>query len=235
VVAMPVADYGVVVGTFNRLTKADYVGGHWFHGYLYVDIPGGENVGALDVYATTAVGVEYRILFDLDPVLFAPLAALPNGRHNLASGPVDGPTSGALDYVRSRMLKPRLGCLPRIANPIVQILALLGLGLIEAHGWIPSDGDNALDALEPQLQEARRVFMFGSLFETGPNGPGVHDTHMNQGDPVPPAGQADHQSDDGVWQDGAVIIERTDGRIVAWLVKFSTQTLNTNNTTGLPL
>jgi len=231
---MPVADYGVVIGQYERLDRTDFSGGHWYHGYLYVSIPGGQNVGALDVYASEAVGVQYRVLYDIDPSLFANLTALADGRHSLGSGPVLGPSSGALDYVRSPMLRPRIGCLPGITNPLVQAILLFAFGAAEREGWIASDGDNALSALEPELEAAGRAFIFGSLFESGPNGPGVHDTHMNQGDPpISPDGSM-HQSDDGVWQDGGVIIERSDGRIVAWLVKFGSQTLNTNNSTGLP-
>jgi uncharacterized protein YukJ len=56
----------------------------------------------------------------------------------------------------------------------------------------------------------------------------MHDIHMNQGDPP---GQ--FRALDGIWQDGGVVIERSDGTLVAFLVKFETQTLDTNDQ-GLP-
>jgi uncharacterized protein YukJ len=52
---------------------------------------------------------------------------------------------------------------------------------------------------------------------------------MSQGDPPGP-----FQYLDGIWQDGAVLMERPSGVIVAFLVKFATKSLRTNSQ-GLPL
>jgi uncharacterized protein YukJ len=71
-----------------------------------------------------------------------------------------------------------------------------------------------------------RVFVFGAPDSSDL---GVHDIHLNQGDPL---GQFQHL--DGAWQDGAVLIERPSGEIVAFLVKFQTQSLHTNSQ-GLPI
>ena len=57
---------------------------------------------------------------------------------------------------------------------------------------------------------------------------GMHDVHMNQGDPP---GQFQHL--DGIWQDGGVLVERPNGNLAGFFVKFVTQTLNTNDQ-GLP-
>ena len=87
--------------------------------------------------------------------------------------------------------------------------------------WIDSTGDNALNALETQLLGSVRVFVFGA---PATNGLGVHDIHLNQGDPPGP-----FQHLDGIWQDGGVLIERPSGEIVAFLVKFATQSLHTTS------
>jgi uncharacterized protein YukJ len=92
--------------------------------------------------------------------------------------------------------------------------------------WTDSSGDNALDVLEAQLSGSTRVFVFGAPYT---NGRGVHDIHMNQGDPP---GQFQHL--DGIWQDGGTIVERPGGEFVAVITKFETQSLNTNDT-GLPV
>ncbi|MFN2607296.1 MAG: DUF2278 family protein [Acidimicrobiales bacterium] len=208
---MPLDGYGVVVGSFNRFERGGVHQGRWFHGYLYVDLPDAVDVGALDVFAAAGVGVQYRLVGPVDTGAFAVAGALGPGRHPLATGPEDGPASGALDYVRS----------PVLGSPA-------------ADAWRTSDGTNALTALEGALAGADRIWMFGSLFLTGPRGPGVHDVHCNQGDPPTSPDGSSHQADDGVWQDGAVVWRRPDGELMAWLVKFSSQTLDTDDRTGLP-
>jgi uncharacterized protein YukJ len=92
--------------------------------------------------------------------------------------------------------------------------------------WILSTGDNALNALETQIIGSSRVFLFGAPYT---NGRGVHDIHLNQGDPVGPFRRLD-----GIWQDGGTIIQRPDGRLVAFLTKFATQSLHTDNN-GWPI
>jgi hypothetical protein len=209
---MPLADYGVVVGTFARFERGGVHQGRWFHGYLYVTLPGHVlNVGALDVYAAAGVGVQYQLVDDLDPALLGPAGALPPGRHKLATGPSGGPRSGALDYVRS---------------PLLRALA--------TNDWLTSDGSNALAALEAVVAHAREVWVFGAMFQTGPRGPGVHDVHYNQGDPPTAPDGSHHQPDDGVWQDGGVVWRGADGGLSAWAVKFTGQSLHTDDHTGLP-
>ena len=209
---MPLANYGVVVGSFNRFERGGIHQGRWFHGYLYVNLPAGTvNVGALDVYAAAGVGVQYSLLRHLDADLFSTAGSLGPGRYPLGRGPVDGPGSGALDYARSPFLRA-----------------------LDRASWHTSDGENALTVLEAALPGAQRIWMFGSLFETGPRGPGVHDVHCNQGDPVTSPDGSHHQGDDGVWQDGGVVWRDAQGDFSAWLVKFSSQTLHTDDHTGLP-
>jgi uncharacterized protein YukJ len=91
---------------------------------------------------------------------------------------------------------------------------------------VSSNGDNALNLLEPLLQQSVRLYVLGEPYTSGL---GVHNVHMNQGDPPGP-----HQGDDGVWQDGAVICQDSTGAIKIWQIKFNTQSLNTGPT-GLPI
>jgi hypothetical protein len=88
--------------------------------------------------------------------------------------------------------------------------------------WHPSDGDNALDALAPHVAQASRAYLFGQAFTTGL---GVHDVHLNQGDPV----GSQWYADNGTWQDGAVMLEKPDGSVVVWQLKFNTQSLDTDD------
>jgi uncharacterized protein YukJ len=219
---VPLASYGVLIGTLNRFAREDPSDfGSWYHGKLYVDAPGGQYECAVDVATPSGVGVQFRVVHALDRALFAPILALAPGWHVLPRIP----SSGALDYIRSPLLRVRLGCMVPGATWLYELLSKMFEGLLNAT-WTASTGDNALDQLEAQVVGSSRVFVFGAPYTTGL---GVHDVHMNQGDPP---GQ--FQPLDGIWQDGGTIAERPDGELVAVLTKFATQSLRTDNN-GLPL
>lgn len=238
--------YGVAIGTFASFTREDPSDfGTWYHGKLRINTPAGQYEAALDVDTPSGVGVSYRVVDDLSTQDIPVLAALANGFTALASTP----TSGALDYVRSpilrdgwmvRQLRWRIGWLkarrqpqpwgPTLLDPAVDRLRRW-LGWLwrwrwRSFPWISSDGDNALDVLEALLPTATRIHIFGEPFTTGL---GVHNVHMNQGDPPGP-----HQAENAIWQDGAVLVERADGSVAIWQVKFNTQSLHTGDD-GLPL
>lgn len=88
--------------------------------------------------------------------------------------------------------------------------------------WISSNGDNALNALEPHLKTATRIYLFGEPYRDGDLG--VHNVHMNQGDP---AGSRWYASN-GIWQDGAVACESADGEVAVWQIRFMTQSMTTD-------
>jgi uncharacterized protein YukJ len=88
--------------------------------------------------------------------------------------------------------------------------------------WLRSDGNNALTALESELTGNRKVYLFGERFTTGQ---GVHDVHQNQGDPI----GSQWWEDNGIWQDGAVGVQREDGTLFMWQVRFNSQATNTDN------
>ncbi|HYJ68169.1 MAG TPA: DUF2278 family protein [Nocardioidaceae bacterium] len=238
--------YGVAIGTFASFKREDPTDfGTWYHGKLHIDTPAGQYEAALDVDTPSGVGVSYRLVDDLTTQDIPPLAALPDGFTTLASSPA----SGALDYVRSpilldgwvvRQLRWRIGGLRsrwhREAwgpTPLDLVVDRLHRSLHRwwrwrwrSFPWISSDGDNALDVLEAQLPTAARIYIFGEPFETGR---GVHNVHMNQGDPP-----GSHQDENAIWQDGAVLVERANGSVAIWQVKFNTQSLHTGDD-GLPL
>jgi uncharacterized protein YukJ len=59
-------------------------------------------------------------------------------------------------------------------------------------------------------------------------GNGIHDIHMNQGNPPGP-----HAGDNGVWQDGALLIHfPEEDRWVAYFLKFQSQTVHTEEPGG---
>ncbi|KNH08290.1 hypothetical protein BRCH_00221 [Candidatus Burkholderia brachyanthoides] len=72
------------------------------------------------------------------------------------------------------------------------------------------------------------VYGFGFLFE--PSKDGLHETHMNQGNPKPGKGSKirDYSNENGVSQDGAVMME-VDGKFQALFVAFQTQLVPTDD------
>jgi hypothetical protein len=209
-------DYGVVVGQYASYTTNQ---GQWMH----VDLNLNANVNKSTIVYQAAVDVnepnglfQYQVFNDLDMSLFAPIAALSDGWHHLNSDP----SSGAMDYARSPILQRPLGCLA------VFWAVLNAIFRTSYQTWTNVTGNEAGDALVAMVTASTRVFAFGAPYTTGY---GVHDVHCNQGDPPGP-----FQALDGIWQDGCVFVIKTDGTLSAYLGKFSTQSLNTNNN-GLPI
>ncbi len=68
---MPLADYGVVIGTLNRFAREDPSNfGSFYHGKIYLDTPQGVYEGAVDVATPAGVGVEYKVIPNLNTGLF---------------------------------------------------------------------------------------------------------------------------------------------------------------------
>ncbi|GAA2804876.1 DUF2278 family protein [Kitasatospora paracochleata] len=243
---MALPRYGVAIGTFQSFTRdPTHDFGHWYHGHLALSTPQGIYQTALDVDAPDSVGVSYRVVDDLRTIDITGVRALADGFHPLASTP----SSGALDYIRSPMLRDpdwltRLKALlrrllalwrrPAPGDPVFgpsgadRLAARLGRAdAFRLFPWTASDGDNALDVLDPHVRAATRIYVFGQSFATGL---GVHDVHLNQGDPA----GSQWWDTDGIWQDGAVVCEHPDGRVVVWQIRFNTQSLTTDND-GHPL
>jgi len=204
-------DYGVVIGQYVSYTTNQ---GQWMH----VDL----NIQADQLYQA-AVDVnepnglfQYQVFDKLDTSLFAPILALSDGWHHLDSNP----TSGAIDYARSPILQRPLGCLA------ILVAILNAIFKTTRQTWTNVTGNEAGQALLAMVTGSTKLFTFGAPYTTGY---GVHDVHCNQGDPP---GQFRHL--DGIWQDGCVFAMKQDGTLSAYLGKFSTQSLNTDNN-GLPI
>ncbi len=227
--------YGVAIGTFASFTRDDPDEfGNYYHGILRINTPAGQYQAALDVDTPSGVGVSYRVVDDLTTARLPQVTALADGFHALASTP----TSGALDYVRSPILRDgwvvvRVRRALRLWHASWLDLLLGGFRRLfdrairwRSFPWVPSAGDNTLDVLEAMLPTATRLYIFGEPFNTGL---GVHNVHQNQGDPPGP-----HQAENAIWQDGAVAMQYSDGTVKIWQVKFNTQSLHTGDD-GLPL
>jgi uncharacterized protein YukJ len=107
---------------------------------------------------------------------------------------------------------------------------------------VPGPDNDLNDKIDRHIQRAMAdetavIYAFGQRWGPEPNkrdkyfgfepGNGIHDIHMNQGN------VGDFVRDDGVWQDGALLIEFPEqSQWVAIFLKFQSQTWHTDDVTG---
>jgi hypothetical protein len=203
--------YGVTIGTYDH---SDSHQGQWLHEILYLRAGDVLYQCAVDVNEPTGI-FQYLVLNSLDAGRFAPIAALPDGFHPLARTP----DSGALDYIRSPLIQQPEGCLAVILG----VLNWLTRG--NRTVWQNVTGNEAGQALVGLVQGSSRVYVFGAPYENPQPYPGMHDVHMNQGDPV----NSQFHSLDAIWQDGGVVVQAADGSLRGYFGKFATQSLHTDD------
>ena len=256
---MPLPRYGVVIGTLIRFYRDPPDNfGHWYHGHIEVDTPSGLWTSALDVDTPTGLGISYRVSRNLQSSELGLVQGLPAGYHHLASNPSSGAVDYIRstflkdrfiwwEYTQFAGLAKTVQPLPPPIDPgdppVMSPVPPLPRRLLEKfyrvidvfsrwpwpwrffrfRPWLKSDGNNALLALEQELISNRKVYIFGERFSGG--GQGVHDVHQNQGDPA----GSQWWDQNGIWQDGAVGVERADGSLFVWQVRFNSQATQTDN------
>ena len=190
--------YGVVVGAVSRhRIEPPDAEGRWPHYQIWVDTPAGEYECVVNLKSRTQTKIEYRDFRSVPEERFANVLSKPSGFHRLVSSP----TSGALDAIR---------------HP--------GLQDSSCTRWWLESGLNAVRLIEYYLDAVTRVYVFGEPYA---DGLGVHNVHMNQGDPI----GSDHAIENAIWQDGGVILEYVSPqpRLSVMLTKFATQSLTTDS------
>lgn len=214
---MPLSDgYGALIGTINRYYPDNPDAfGKYYHANLWVDAPMGSYHCAVDVDShQQATGVEWRVV-PLEAAEVAGIAALGPGWHALVSND----SSGAIDYVRSRMFRDRLGCL-------LILDLLLGIVFDVSTVWKKGTSLQAINDFAPLANSTKaaglNVMVFGEPFT---NGLGVHNIHQNQGDPL----TSQWAAEDGIWQDGITIFQPSAGQYVAFMNKFTSQSYFTDD------
>lgn len=112
---------------------------------------------------------------------------------------------GGLDYIRGNLLQNDQGT------------------LVESD--VPGDNNDIIDYMSPILDNAisskAKIYLFGSPFKNG-----IHDIHMNQGN------DGSFAKDNGIYQDGGILIEFTDGHWEAVFLAFAVQKIHTDDETG---
>lgn len=217
--------YCVVIGTVNRFVRdtPDNMG-RYFHLTVYVDTSEGQYRCAVDLDSQmTLDGINWRVV----PVATSEMkgvAEMSLGRHDLPFHHQAGaPTGGALDNIRTAAFH-RPGCTVLFVryDAFWEAIRRIFNRWINPP-WSAGTSVDALAVLEPLLSASQRVFVFGEPFHFG--GLGVHNIHQNQGDPAGSRWWAEN----GIWQDGGLIIQKMDGTYVAYLTKFRPQATNTDN------
>jgi uncharacterized protein YukJ len=111
-------------------------------------------------------------------------------------------------------------------QPVIQFMSRRLRIIDSTSPWKIGTDIQALTDLEAMIADAPRVVIFGEFYPAnGGRPPGLHDIHLNQGDPS----GSSFWSSDGVWQDGLTISIHSDVTASAFMNKFSTQSVSTNN------
>ncbi len=181
---MPINKYSVLKGTpvSGALSKDSRP-----HYLIELTANGTQWQIAVNVESDTGSGVNAEVLYRIDENWTAPdpaaLTALPMGVTALAGKDA----SPAIDYVRSQVDGQ-----PLITRAQMTDLPLPG----------QTTDENLKNAVVQYLDKAIAdkdgvIYAFGALY-TSSNG--IHDIHMNQGNPA-----NDHAGDNGIWQDGLLV------------------------------
>jgi uncharacterized protein YukJ len=221
-VTMPIVNYSVLAG---RPTAGKVVSGASAHYQITMQAPGGPFTVAVNIQSVDGSEVLYAIEEGFTPPDLAGLMALPMGMTALKS--VAGGL--ALDYVRSTV-----GGAPMITKAQMTLLPQLGAkakgGGAEAQMILRAKAKALENAVVTLLNMTIAdkdgvIYAFGSAFSDQGKVDGIHDIHMNQGNP-----KGNHGGDNGVWQDGALLINLPAKRTwTAVFIAFQTESWSTDS------
>jgi uncharacterized protein YukJ len=216
---MPITNYSVLVGD---PTAGKVVTGASTHYQITMQANGGPFTVAVNILSVDGSDVLYAIEENFTPPDEAGLLALPTGMTALKSAP----GGLALDYVRSTVN----------GQPMITLQQMTLLPQLLSKG---SEDERMMNRVRASaLQNAvvtllnmtiadkdGTIYAFGSAYADSGRVDGIHDIHMNQGNPV-----NNHGGDNGVWQDGALLIHLpSKGTWTAVFIAFQTQSWNTDS------
>ena len=212
---MPIASYSVLKG---RPTAGKVVEGTSPHYQITVDAAGSTFTVAVNIQSVDGSEVLYAIAPQFTPPEPAALQALTDGMTALKSA-----AGGlALDFVREQ-----IGGRPMITREQMTLLPEVerGVSFKAEPASAPSKAlENAVVTLLNGAVASgdATVYAFGSAYADKGVVDGIHDIHMNQGNPT-----NNHGGDNGVWQDGALFLE-TGGGWTAVFLAFQTESWTTD-------
>jgi uncharacterized protein YukJ len=208
---MPIQNYSLLKGD---PTSGKVVSGKSPHYQITVDAPGGPFTIAVNIQSVDGSEVLYTVDHAFVPPDPASLVALPAGMTRLKSVP----GGLAIDFVRSTVA----------GAPMVDKNSMTLLPLSHPAGARHNDLNNEIvDLLNRTIADKDgTVYAYGSAFADQGNIDGIHDIHMNQGNPA-----GSHSQDNGIWQDGAlwVNLPSQNDAWIAIFIAFQTQIWNTDS------
>jgi uncharacterized protein YukJ len=206
---MPITNYSVLQGL---PTAGKVVTGTSTHYQITMQADGGPFTVAVNIESTDGSEVLYAIVDNFQPPDPQSLLALSPGMHALPSQP----NGLALDFVREQVN----------GQPMI---TLARMTLLPEEADLSSHStplENAVDTLLNQtVADKGTIFAFGSAYSDSGKVDGIHDIHMNQGNPLNSYGQ-----DNGTWQDGALFIYLpTTKNWTAIFIAFQSESWDTDN------
>lgn len=218
---MPITNYSVLAGD---PTSGKVVTGKSTHYQITMKAPGGPFTVAVNIQSVDGSEVLYVIKEDFVPSDEAGLLSLPMGMTALKS------TAGALalDFVREMT-----GGVPMVTREEMTLLPQLRpQGLSEEERMMNRVRASALQNAVVTLlnmtiaDKDGVIYALGSAFADKGKVDGIHDIHMNQGNPV----SGGHGGDNGIWQDGGLLIHLpAKGTWMAIFIAFQTQSWSTDS------
>jgi uncharacterized protein YukJ len=212
---MPITNYSVLKGD---PTAGRVVSGNSPHYQITVQGDGGPFTVAINIQSVDKSEVLYVVDHAFVPPNPAGLLALPTGMTKLPSKP----KGLALDFVRSKVGKAQM------VDRKSMVLLPKVFTATARHNDLHNE---VVDLLNRAIADKDgTIYAFGSAFADAGKVDGIHDIHMNQGNP-----KKNHGADNGIWQDGAVFMNLpAQNTWIAIFIAFQTQSWNTDNA-GNPL
>lgn len=223
---MPITNYSVLAG---KPTAGKVVTGASTHYQITMQAPGGPFTVAVNIQSVDGSEVLYDIVEDFMPPDLAGLQALPLGMTALKSQP----GGLALDFVRSTVngapmitkaqmtLLPQASAKAKGANAEQEMIQRAKVKALE---------NAVVTLLNMTIADKDGViYAFGSAYADSGKVDGIHDIHMNQGNPLGGKGGG-FSGDNGVWQDGALFINLpSKGTWTAVFIAFQTESWSTDS------
>src|ERR1700678_4389283 len=216
---MPITNYSVLVGD---PTAGKVVTGSSTHYQITMQAMGGPFTVAVNIQSVDGSDVLYAIEEGFTPPDEAGLLALPAGMTALQSAP----GGLALDYVRSTVngqpmiSREQMTLLPQVRSKGSEEERML-------NGMRASALQNSVVTLLNMTiaDKDGTIYAFGSAYADSGKVDGIHDIHMNQGNPAD-----NHGGDNGVWQDGALLIHLpAKATWTAVFIAFQTESWDTDS------
>lgn len=220
---MPIPNYSVLAGD---PTSGKVVTGSSTHYQITMSGAGGPFTVAVNIESVDGSEVLYAIEENFTPPDESALTALSLGMHALPSAP----GGLALDFVRSTIdgepiiAKAQMTLLPKLQTKGKKGMSEEAYTMNLARSRALQNAVTTL--LDMTIADKDGIiYAFGSAYSDSGKVDGIHEIHMNQGNPLNSYG-----GDNGIWQDGALFIHLPAKQTwTAIFIAFQTESWDTDD------